>query len=619
MRETRLMICALLLSTTRDRGAEHAAAGRNGSRAGAGPGRALEGGAALRAGRRGPSGDHARRRRLFRRHCRRGAARPRRGSGTDLRAAGRSRPLRRPFRGTRADPRALDAAGHAGQSRPSACPFCCGRRVRTAGPATSARSQDSFTFYLLLSARPDGSFDAVLRNPERDFGTQIGAERLVRDGDDAAADGRAAATRPSASSPAGGLRSGEPGTFTLAFPGRGGTYDFARDGDDSDFYPRGAHPAATPIVRRSRATTAGPPERRRRRHRSRGYRAARPDDPRHADGFDRRAADPRFAGRAARPAGAGGIFPRLQPRPAARHALGGQERHRGRDRRRDPRRRAAQPLEPGLPGDERRRVSGRPRAAEAGDDARASADHVVGLFLRRHQRRGARQRRDDDQPGGGAGLVSLHPARAAGDAARGEQRLLQRQPQSRARHARRARRGESPLDAFDRLVAGPMQIERYGWPSIPSAILMAAAASQIRATRLPQVRPADAERRQLERAADPRSRLRRARRPRRTIICATFSTAISGGSRTIPTRTASSAAIRRAAPAGSGSRSSPSSISSSPSWPAIIPAAPRRPIPPCSSPASSSRRFASAATIRTPPSPSASSPAPMAARPTAAG
>jgi CubicO group peptidase (beta-lactamase class C family) len=31
--------------------------------------------------------------------------------------------------------------------------------------------------------------------------------------------------------------------ITLYFPARGGTYDFTRDGDDSDFYPRGKNPA----------------------------------------------------------------------------------------------------------------------------------------------------------------------------------------------------------------------------------------------------------------------------------------------------------------------------------------------------------------------------------------
>jgi CubicO group peptidase (beta-lactamase class C family) len=100
--------------------------------------------------------------------------------------------------------------------------------------------QDEFTFYLLTRSRPDGSLDAVLRNPERDLGTQIGAERLVREGDTVRLMGRRG------SGPERELASGrydpENRSFTLAFPSRGGTYDFARDGDDSHFYPRGRNP-----------------------------------------------------------------------------------------------------------------------------------------------------------------------------------------------------------------------------------------------------------------------------------------------------------------------------------------------------------------------------------------
>src|SRR6185503_15467358 len=43
--------------------------------------------------------------------------------------------------------------------------------------------QDRYSFFLSMRGRPDGSFDAVLRNPDRDIGTQIGARRLVRDGE----------------------------------------------------------------------------------------------------------------------------------------------------------------------------------------------------------------------------------------------------------------------------------------------------------------------------------------------------------------------------------------------------------------------------------------------------
>ena len=41
---------------------------------------------------------------------------------------------------------------------------------------------DVFTFHLMVQKRADGSLGALLRNPERDCGAQIGAERLARDG-----------------------------------------------------------------------------------------------------------------------------------------------------------------------------------------------------------------------------------------------------------------------------------------------------------------------------------------------------------------------------------------------------------------------------------------------------
>lgn len=101
--------------------------------------------------------------------------------------------------------------------------------------------QDEFTLYLLMRGRPDGSLDAVLRNPDRDIGTQNGARRLVREGDVVRLMGRRGADGPERELAA-GRYDAETQAFTLAFPGRGGTYDFARDGDDSAFYPRGRNP-----------------------------------------------------------------------------------------------------------------------------------------------------------------------------------------------------------------------------------------------------------------------------------------------------------------------------------------------------------------------------------------
>ncbi|MBV9881631.1 MAG: serine hydrolase [Sphingomonadaceae bacterium] len=101
---------------------------------------------------------------------------------------------------------------------------------------------DVFTLYLLLRNRPDGALDAVLRNPERDFGTQIGADRLVREGDVV----RLLGHRGNAPERelARGRYDADTQGFSLFFPNRGGSFDFSRDGDDSDFYPRGRIPGA---------------------------------------------------------------------------------------------------------------------------------------------------------------------------------------------------------------------------------------------------------------------------------------------------------------------------------------------------------------------------------------
>jgi CubicO group peptidase (beta-lactamase class C family) len=100
--------------------------------------------------------------------------------------------------------------------------------------------QDDFTFFLLLTGkRTDGSLSAVLRNPEFDFGTQQGVERLVLDGSQVKLIGK----RDGKEQEVGvGTYDAENQMITLVFPGRGGSYDFRRDGDDSEFYPRGKNP-----------------------------------------------------------------------------------------------------------------------------------------------------------------------------------------------------------------------------------------------------------------------------------------------------------------------------------------------------------------------------------------
>ncbi|HEX8170890.1 MAG TPA: serine hydrolase [Thermoanaerobaculia bacterium] len=100
-----------------------------------------------------------------------------------------------------------------------------------------APDEETFTFYLLLQPRADGTLAALLRNPERDVYGQAGIESLAVDGT------MVKLLTKSGKSIAAGSYDPEADVITLAFPGRGGSYDFRREGDDSEFYPRGRHPA----------------------------------------------------------------------------------------------------------------------------------------------------------------------------------------------------------------------------------------------------------------------------------------------------------------------------------------------------------------------------------------
>lgn len=102
-------------------------------------------------------------------------------------------------------------------------------------------AQDEFAFYLFVEKQPDGSVRVLLRNPQRDFGSQIGAERLTLEGNVVKLIGKRRGERND--------RELATGTFdpanqvlTLFFLNRGLSYDFMRDGDDSDFYSRGKNP-----------------------------------------------------------------------------------------------------------------------------------------------------------------------------------------------------------------------------------------------------------------------------------------------------------------------------------------------------------------------------------------
>ena len=102
--------------------------------------------------------------------------------------------------------------------------------------------EDELTFHLLLRARPDGSYSAMLRNPERDFGAVLGVRGLSRNGNQVnLIGGRSARDTVILTGSYDTARSVI--TFQLPFRG-GGSYDFRRDDDEwSGFYPRGRKPS----------------------------------------------------------------------------------------------------------------------------------------------------------------------------------------------------------------------------------------------------------------------------------------------------------------------------------------------------------------------------------------
>lgn len=100
---------------------------------------------------------------------------------------------------------------------------------------------DVFTFYLLLQPRADGTIGVILRNQERDWASLFGPDRLVREGDSLKLIGRPVWQKEQGVIFSGSYDS-ESQTITLDFPGRGGSYDFHREDDQSDFYPRGKLP-----------------------------------------------------------------------------------------------------------------------------------------------------------------------------------------------------------------------------------------------------------------------------------------------------------------------------------------------------------------------------------------
>ena len=100
---------------------------------------------------------------------------------------------------------------------------------------------DTYTLFLMVQQRPDGTLGAFLRNPERNDGVFSDVSHVVRDGKAVRLMGHRVGQKDEQVLFEGSYDS-ENDLLSIAYPNRGGTYDFRRDGDGSDFYPRGKNP-----------------------------------------------------------------------------------------------------------------------------------------------------------------------------------------------------------------------------------------------------------------------------------------------------------------------------------------------------------------------------------------
>jgi CubicO group peptidase (beta-lactamase class C family) len=98
---------------------------------------------------------------------------------------------------------------------------------------------DEYRLYLKITPRDDGTVAAFLRNPERNLGRFIPIESVERDGETVRFLAAPTKDQPKPRMLVQGVY--RDGALTVAFPTRGGTYDFHRvgAGQASDFHPRG--------------------------------------------------------------------------------------------------------------------------------------------------------------------------------------------------------------------------------------------------------------------------------------------------------------------------------------------------------------------------------------------
>ncbi len=100
---------------------------------------------------------------------------------------------------------------------------------------------DVVTFYLKIAPRSDGSLGVFIRNPERNLGVFFKADHIERAGDEVRVIGRGPGDAQDAVLMS-GVFDPTQGDLRLYLPARGWSFDFGREGDDSDFYPRGRAP-----------------------------------------------------------------------------------------------------------------------------------------------------------------------------------------------------------------------------------------------------------------------------------------------------------------------------------------------------------------------------------------
>ncbi|MGY4397755.1 CubicO group peptidase (beta-lactamase class C family) [Sphingomonas sp. UYAg733] len=96
---------------------------------------------------------------------------------------------------------------------------------------------DSFTLYLKIDADPDGTARIFLRNPDRNIGKRVDLQHITRDGNKVTLLGKPGGMAQEVPITT-GTYNADDRVLSIYVAGRGGTYDFERTGEDSDFYPR---------------------------------------------------------------------------------------------------------------------------------------------------------------------------------------------------------------------------------------------------------------------------------------------------------------------------------------------------------------------------------------------